>query len=136
MPYVTFRSYQISLLLVLLIAAGILGSAAALTYMWATRTSTYVVEEPLSITSFPATVSTHPGENRTLTITIENKANINYSVTLNFTLDDAGYQQTYMNFSDTTYQIGSGSNNITAWCTTAKKAPPAQLNLTIEFYRE
>jgi hypothetical protein len=136
MPYVTFRSYQISFLLLLLIAAGILGPAVALTYMWATRTSTYVVEEPLSITSFPAAVSTHPGENQTLAIIIENNANIYYLVTLNFIVDDAGYQQTYMNFSNATYSISPGSNSITAWCTTAKKAPPAQLNLTIEFYRE
>jgi hypothetical protein len=136
MPYVTFRSYQISFLLLLLLAAGILGPAIALTYMWATRTATYVVEEPLSITSFPSAVSTHPGENQTLEITIENNADSYYMVTLTFIVDDTGYQQTYMNFSHISYRIDPGSNSITAWCTTAKKAPPAQLNLTIEFYRE
>jgi hypothetical protein len=41
-----------------------------------------------------------------------------------------------MSFSNITYTIGSGLNNITAWCTTAKKAPPVQLSLTIEFNRE
>jgi hypothetical protein len=137
MRYVTVRSYQISFILVLLLAAGILGPIAiALTYMWATRTTTFLVEEPLSITGFPSALSTHPGENKTLNITIENNANIDYSVILNFFLNDTVYQQTYMNFSNTTYTIIPGSNNITAWCKTAKKAPPVQLSLTVEFHRE
>jgi hypothetical protein len=123
-------------MLILLIAAGILGSAIAITYMWATRTAPYIVEEPLSIASFPSAFSTHPGENQTLDITIENSANINYSVTLSFIVDDTEYQQTYMEFSNKTYTISPGSNSITAWCATEKKAPPAQLSLTVEFYRE
>lgn len=137
MPNVTVRSYQISFTLVLLLAAGIfVPITIALTYMWATRTMTFVVEEPLSITSFPNVLNTHPGENKTLDITIENNANINYSVILNFVVNDTGYQQTYMAFSNTTYTINPGSNNITARCEIAKKAPPTQLSLTIEFQRE
>lgn len=104
--------------------------------MWATRTTTLIVEEPLSITSFPDVFNTHPGENKTLDITIENTASIDYSVTLNFVLNDTAYQQTYMTFSNTTYIIVSGSNNIAAWCEIAKKAPPVQLSLTVEFNRE
>jgi hypothetical protein len=95
-----------------------------------------VVEEPLSITSFPSAISTHPGENITLEIVIENSANIYYSVILGFSVNDTVYQQTYMEFSNTTYTVGPGSNNITAWCAVAKKAPPVQLSLTIEFHRE
>jgi hypothetical protein len=125
-------------MLVLLLAACILGPIAiAITYMWATRTLTYIAEEPLSITSFPSTLSTHPGENSTLNVTINNNAYINYSVTLNFILNDTAYQQTYVSFSNTTYTIHPGSNSITAWCKTAKKAPPVQaLSLTAEFQRE
>ena len=131
------RSYQVSVMLILLLVAAILGPiVAALTYIWTTRTTTFVVEEPLSITSFPSAHNTHPGENRTFDITIENNADTEYSVILNFILNDTEYQQTYMNFSSTTYTIKPGSNNITAWCETAKKAPPAQLSLTVEFHRE
>ncbi len=104
--------------------------------MWATRTTNYVVAEPLSITSFPSTISTHPGENATLDITISNNAEIEYLVILKFTVNDTEYQQTYMSFSNVTYTINPGSNNITAWCTTAKKAPPVSLSLTVEFNRE
>jgi hypothetical protein len=82
-------------LFLLLLAAGIVAPITiALTYMWATRTTSYVVEEPLSITSFPSALSTHPGENSTLDITIQNSANVGYSVTLNFILNDTAYQQT------------------------------------------
>lgn len=137
MLYVTVRSHQLSLILILILEACIVGPIAfALTYMWATRVTTYVVEEPLLITSFPGVLNTHPGENETLNISIENSANIEYLVTLNFALNDTVYQQTYMNFSNTVYTIKPGSNNITAWCETSKKAPPAQLSLTIEFNRE
>lgn len=137
MPNVTVRSYQISLMLVLLLAAGIfVPIAIALTYMWATRTTTFVVDEPLSITSFPSVLSTHPGENMTIDITIENIANINYSVWLNFGLNDTEYQQTYATFSNLTYTVSPGSNILTAWCEIAKKAPPTQLSLSVEFYRE
>jgi len=104
--------------------------------MWATRTTTFLVEEPLTITSFPSAISTHPGENATLDITIENSANVEYLVTLNFVVNDTAYQQTYMSFSNITYTIVPGSNNVTAWWTTEKKTPPAQLSLTIEFHRE
>ena len=137
MPYVTVRSYQVSLTLLLLLVACILSPIVfALTYIWATRTTTFTIEEPLSITSFPSVFSTHPGENKTLDIIIENSASVDYSVILDFILNDTQYQQTYMNFSDTTYTIGPGLNNVTAWCLTAKKAPPSQLSLTIEFHRE
>lgn len=138
MRYVKIGSYQISIIfLVITLVAGILGSfAVALTYWWATRTIPYVVAEPLSITSFPSSLSTHPGENQTLDITIQNTANINYSVILNFILNDTQYQQTYISFSNATYIINPGSNSVTAWCATAKKAPPVQLSLTIEFHRE
>ena len=136
MPYVTIRSYQVSFMLLLLLIAGILAPAVALTYLWATRTTTYVIEEPLSITSYPTAISTNPGENTTLNIVIENSANIDYTVLLNFMINDTVYQQTYMQFSNLTYTVDPGSNNVTAWCFTAKKSPPAQLTLTIEFRRE
>ena len=137
MPYVTVRSYQVSLMLILILISCVLGPITiALTYMWATRTTTFLVEEPLTITSFPSAISTHPGENATLDITIENSANVEYLVTLNFVVNDTAYQQTYMSFSNITYTIVPGSNNVTAWWTTEKKTPPAQLSLTIEFHRE
>jgi hypothetical protein len=136
MPYVSIRSYQVSVWLVLLLAACIVAPTIALAYLWTTRSATIAVEEPLLITSVPSVITTHPGENSTLTIIVENRADIDYSVWLSFAVNDTDYQQTYMQFSNLTYVAHPGSNNLTAWLVTDRKAPIAQLSLTIEFYRE
>ncbi len=137
MRYFRFRSYQISLVFVIMLVLAIVGPIAiALTYLWATRTVDFSVVEPLAITSFPSSFTTHPGENRTLNVTIVNTANVNYSVTLAFTLNDTNFQQQYATFSNYTYIIVPGTNNITAWVDTAKKASPTALSLTIQFFRE
>jgi hypothetical protein len=136
MLYVTIRSHQISLVLILILEVCIVGPIAfALTYVWETGVTQSVANEPLSITSFPSVLNTYPGVNETLNMSMENSANIDYLVTLKFILNDTVYQQTYMNFSNTVYTINPGSNNITAWCETSKEAPPAQLSLTVEFNR-
>jgi len=104
--------------------------------MWATRTTNITIEEPLTITNYPTTVQTHPGENQTIDITIENTGTVTYTVTLTFTLNDATYQTNYVTFSNNTYTINPGTNQITAWMQTQKKAPPANLQLTTQFYRQ
>jgi hypothetical protein len=121
---------------VLLLATCIIVPTVALTYLWASRTLPYVVDEPLSITDYPSIIRTHPGENSTLNILIENSADVDYSVTLSFAVNNTIYQQTYMQFSNLTYTITPGSNSIAAWCVTDKKAPSVQLSLTIGFHRE
>lgn len=121
----------------LIIIIGVLLSvAAAGPYMWSTRTIDVAVEEPLTITNFPAAIRTHPGRNDTLTITIENVASVNYAVTLTFTLEDAAYQTQYVTFSNYTYAIVPGTNQIGAWMITQALAPGANLQLSVQFYRE
>lgn len=137
MRYFKLGSYQISLLFIVMLVLAIVGPVViALTYLWATRTVDLVIEEPLLVTSFPAALTTHPGENRTLNVTIANSAIANYSVTLSFTLNDTNFQQQYATFSNYTYTIMPGTNNITAWVAIAKKAPPAMLSLSVQFYRQ
>jgi hypothetical protein len=136
MLYVTIRSHQVSLVLILILEVCIVGPIAfALTYTWETEVTKSVATGPLSITSFPSVINTNPGENETLNISIENTANIDYVVTLYFVLNDTAYQQAYMNFSSTVYTISPGSNNITAWCETSVEAPPARLSFTVGFTR-
>lgn len=137
MRYFKFRSYQLSFAFLIMLVLAIVGPVViALTYLWATRTVDFAVEEPLSIISFPGAFTTRPGENRTLNVTIANSANISYSVTLSFTLNDTSFQQQYATFSNYTYTIVPGINYITAWVDIARKAPPAALSLSIQFYRE
>jgi hypothetical protein len=133
--YITVYKYQISVVLIVSVMAVSVVMAAA-TYFWASKIVPFSVEEPLAVTNYPAIVSTHPGENMTLDITITNSANIDYSVILTFILNDTAFQQSYVKSSNNTYNIVPGSNQIQGWIKVEKKAPPASLELTIEFRRE
>ena len=127
--------YQVSIMLFILIviAASVVTAAW---YLVATRTTPLTVEEPLTITEYPGTIHTHPGENKTLDIAIMNSASVNYEVTLFFALNESSYQESYIAFSNLTYNIIPGSNNITAWLFVQRGAPPAFLQLTVDFYRQ
>jgi len=125
--------YDVSVLFI--IALGTLFGTAVGTYCW-TTTSTITIEEPLTITNYPTSVHTHPGENQTLDITVENVATASYTVTLTFTLNDTTYQTSYVTFSNYTYTISPGINQITGWMATQKNAPPTTIQLTTNFYRE
>ena len=134
--YITIRRYQVSatvLIATVLLVSVAIGAAA---YLWATRTIPVSVQEPLAVTNYPATISTHPGENMTLNITITDSASADFAVTLRFNLNDTTYQQSYVQFSNYTYSIVPGSNQIQGWLKVAGNAPPADLQLTVQFERE
>ena len=133
--YIRIGAYDISVIVIVTLGI-LLGTVAAATYMWATKTVNVVVEEPLIITSFPSAIHTHPGQNQTLDITIENKASVSYMVILILTLNDTSYQTQYVIFSDNAYAINPGTNQVTAWMATSRQAQPANLQLTTQFWRE
>ena len=128
-------NYDVSIILFVVLGV-LLGTAVGATYMWATRTVNVSVEEPLTVTSFPSTIHTHPGQNQTLDLTIENMASVTYTVTLAFTLNDTTYQTQYVTYSNNTYTISQGTNQVTAWMITSQQAPPANVQLTVQFHRE
>lgn len=123
-------------IIVFILIGAILGTALAATYLWITRTTTITVQEPLTLTEYPTVVQTHPGQNQTLSITLTNAAAMNYTVTLAFALNDTTYQTDYVTFSNYTYTVSPGTNQLTAWILIAKRAPPTTLELTTQFYRE
>jgi len=133
---VTIGRYQVSVILLLIVAVVLGPVAIAATYLWASRTMSFSVDEPLSITDCPTTIHVHPGENKTLDITIVNSATANYSVTLFFALNDTAYDESYVTFSNYTYNISPRTNYIEAWIFVDKKAPPALLELQIAFHRK
>lgn len=133
---VTIGRYQVSVILLLIVAVVLGPVAIAATYLWASRTMSFSVDEPLSITDCPTTIHVHPGENKTLDITIVNSATANYSVTLFFALNDTAYDESYVTFSNYTYNISPSTNYIEAWIFVDKKAPPALLELQIAFHRK
>ncbi len=137
MHNITLGRYQISIMFLIILVAAVIGPfAVAATYLWASRSISFVVDEPLSVTDFPTGFRVHPGENRTLNMTISNSANIDYSVTLFFSLNDTVYQESHVVFSNHTYLIRPGSNGIHAWIYIAKKAAPVNLEIQVSFYRE
>lgn len=135
MRYVTIGRYQFSMVLLLItVIAGPVAFAASY-YIWSTKTVPFSVEEPLSVTDFPASIHFNPGENATLDITISNTANVNYNVELFITLSDPDYQQTYVQTSNQTYTIAPGENTISAWVAVNRTAPQSQQQLTVDFLR-
>lgn len=134
--YTTIGKYQISIFLIIIVSIVSPIVIAASYYLWTSRTIPFSVDEPLSITDHPASIHVHPGENSTLDITIINAATVNYSVSLTFTLNDTTFQESYVTFSNYTYNITPSTNHITAWIAVDKKAHPALLELTVDFYRE
>ena len=136
MPNIQVGVYQVSVLLIMIvIAAGSIVVTAAW-YLFARSSVPLVVEEPLSISSYPDTIHVHPGENKTLDVVILNSASINYAVALVFSLNDSVYQESYVTFSNLSYNIVPGSNNIVAWLFVQSGAQPAFLGLDINFYRQ
>ncbi|MGD8565657.1 MAG: hypothetical protein PVF96_04835 [Candidatus Bathyarchaeota archaeon] len=136
MRYMNIGRYQVSIILIVLVLVVSPIVIAASYYVWTSRTIPFSVDEPLSITDYPASIHFHPGENKTLDITIVNIATINYSVSLTFTLNDTAYQESYVTFSNSTYNISPGTNQIMAWIAVDKNAHPIFLELIVDFYRE
>jgi hypothetical protein len=112
MRYVTIGRYQLSAVMLLIVAIVCPLTFAATYYVWNTKTIPFTVDEPLYVTDFPTEIRFHPGQNVTLDITISNSANTNYIVWLNIQLTDANYQQSYVETSNQTYTITPGDNTI------------------------
>jgi len=122
-----------AILTLVLIAAFIVGAFAG--YYWASITIPVQVKEPLEIVEYPEAISLYAGENATFTVNITNHATANYLVTLDFTLDNATYQESYVTFSDISYIVVPGDNTLEAWISVSHDAPPANLTLTKDFAR-
>lgn len=136
MPSIQVGVYQVSILLIIILVAAGSVVATAAWYLFATSSVPLVVEEPLSISDYSDAIHVHPGENRTLDIVVLNSASINYAVTLVFSLNNSVYQESYVTFSNLSYNIVPGSNNIVAWLFVQSSAQPAFLDLSISFYRQ
>jgi len=136
MPSIQVGVYQVSVLLIMIVIAAGSVVVTAAWYLFATSSVPLVVEEPLSISDYSDTIHVHPGENKTLDIVILNSASIDYAVTLVFALNDSAYQESYVAFSNLSYNIVPGSNNLVAWLFVQSNANPAFLGLAIGFYRQ
>jgi len=111
------------------------GIGASAYYAWQTLTLQLEVKEPLEIISYPLELSLYPGEKIDFNVTVRNRASVNYSVVLYFSLDNTTYQDNYVTFSDEIYTVIPGQQNLTAWLTVEAYAQPVNASLTIDFKR-
>jgi len=117
-----------------LIAVFVAGAIAG--YVWHSLTIPFKVKEPLEVIEYPTLLELYAGENKTFTINITNHASdVNYLVTLAFSLNDTEYQTSYVTFSDTSYTAVPGLNTLEAWVKVAHDAPTAELELRVDFSR-
>jgi len=118
-----------------LLLSGVLGTAIA-SYIWTSIVIDLEVEEPLKILHYPKKLRLYPGETEEFNVTVKNSASRNYTVVLDFSLENQTYQDDYVRFSDETYTIKSGEQNVTAWLRVEEHAPPIETSLTVSFTRE
>jgi len=111
----------------------VLGSVVA--YFFATVQFSVNVAEPLSVAASPNFLELYPNMTEGFNVTVSNSATVNYLVSIAFSLNDTAYQQSYVTFSNETYTVLPGLNNLTAYITVASDAPPAQLEVTATLSR-
>lgn len=109
---------------------------AALAYDFITSfTVTLNVKEPLSILDHPSQFSLFPGETANFNVNVMNYASVNYSVSLDFRLNDSGYQANYVSFSDQVYNVTPGQHNLEAWMSVATNAPAETVTVSVSLAR-
>lgn len=122
--------WPVAVLIVLMISSGVLGY-----YFWNTFTVPLEIKEPIEVVGYPPQWSLYPGEIAQFNVTVRNHASLNYSVVLDFRTSDIAYQQHFITFSDETYTVVPGQQNLEAWLNVTADAPPASLNVTVAVLR-
>jgi len=123
-----------SWLIIALLISGI-GSGVLAYYAWPRVTKPFEVKEPIEILYYTSELSFFPGETKVFNATVQNHAFMNYSVVLDFQLDDPIYQAVYVTFSDEVYTVIPGQKNLSAWIKVKSNAPAITSSLTIDFKR-
>ncbi|MCW4046765.1 MAG: hypothetical protein NWE99_04280 [Candidatus Bathyarchaeota archaeon] len=128
------RKARLLCIIVLLVSTSSVGIITG--YSWQTTSIPLEVKEPIEILDYPPAVSLFPGENETLTVTVQNLASVNYSASLDFSLNDTTYQKAYVAFSNKKYTILPGKQTLDAWLTVAPEAPSGTFLITVSVIRE
>lgn len=135
MKSIKFGEHLVPLWLIITLLVSGIGVAVLTDYVWKTITMPFEVEEPLEVLSYPSELSLYPGITKEFNVTVMNYASRNYTVLLDFCLDNTTYQESYVTFSDETYTIVPDEQNLTAWLKVEEYAPPISSSLTIDFHR-
>jgi len=104
-------------------------------YMALTFTIPFEVKEPIEVLHYPSYLSLYPGDTVYFNVTVQNNAKQNYTVLLDFSLSNATYENSYVTFSNETYFVGPGVQNLTAWIIVSPEASPINAILTVKLFR-
>lgn len=135
MKHVTIGKYAIPLWILGVVLVGLCIGAFAL-YMALTFTIPFEVKEPIEILYYPSQVSLYPGDTLYFNVTIKNHASQNYTVLLYFSLDNSTYENSYVTFSNETYFVRPGVQNLTAWLMVSRNAPSTTTTMRVSLYRK
>jgi hypothetical protein len=127
--------HVIQLWLVAVVLISVIAGAVGY-YVWKNLTVQVEVKEPIEILHYPSSLSLYPGETKEFNVTVDNHASVNYSVVLDFHLENATYQEVYTTFSNKIYAVLTGQQNLTAWIQVGGNAPSINTSLTVSFARD
>lgn len=125
------RLILIATLLISTITATLVGGYAVENIIFQSATIPVKVEDPIEILNYPNGVNLYPGQTKEFSPTVQNIADVTYTVTLDFQLNDNSYQSRYVTFKNTVITIAPGEQTFNASLTVSANAPPASLLLTI-----
>lgn len=134
MKHISIGKYAVPSWILGIALAGLSFCAFAL-YMALTFTVPFEVKEPIEVLYYPSRLSLYPGDTLQFNVTVRNNALQNYTVILDFSLDNMTYKNSYLTFSNETYFVGPGVHNLTAWVTVSPDAPPTNAILTVNLFR-
>ncbi len=129
---IKIREHIIPLWLVAVLAISVIGVGVLANYVWNRLTIPFEVKEPIEILYYPSKLSLFSGITEEFNITVKNHASANYYLDLDFHLSNTTYQDNYVTFSDETYTVVPGQQNLTAWLIVESNAPPVSTSLTID----
>jgi len=110
-------------------------SAAVTYYVWQTVTIPFKVNEPMQVISYPNELDLLPGETGRFNVTVENRGSIGYKVTLGFRLSNQTFKNSYVTFSNDTYNVSPGQQVLPCWLSVEENAPSTSISLSIDFIR-
>jgi hypothetical protein len=110
----------------------LIGLGVAAAYYIYTLTIPLEVKEPLELVSYPNKLSLYRGQTINFDVVIRNHASINYTVYLDFSLDNATYQNNYVEFSQEIYIVSPGENILKAWVRVEPFASPTNATLYVK----
>jgi hypothetical protein len=121
----------ITVLLIATIIASLFFAGAIGSLAFQSVTIPVKVEDPIEILNYPIGLSFYPGQTKEFSLTIKNAADVIYTITLDFQLNDTNYQSRYVTFEKNVFTIAPGEQTLNTSLKISPNAPPATLFLTI-----